>query len=176
MSITTEKPESKALSVYLNDHLAAEAIGLNHVKRAALKHKGTRLGTFLELLSWELEEDQESLVRLMAELGIRRRRAGVVLAEVADLAGHLKHSGHTPLEELESLHLSVDGKLDMWNALRSSVGDRLNNIDIDELAHRAELQAEQLKRRRLAVAAGALSGLQTREFDGRDVEASRRTM
>ena len=87
-------------------------------------------------------------------MGRREREGGRGIG--AGIADHVHHSGHTPLEELESLHLSVDGKLDMWNALRSSVGDRVVDIEIDELAHRAERQAAELERRRLAAAAGAL--------------------
>jgi hypothetical protein len=57
------------------------------------------------------------------------------------------------LLELESLHLRIDEKLDMWNALRSSI----DGLDVDELIRRTERQAEELERRRLAAAATALS-------------------
>jgi hypothetical protein len=53
--------------------------------------------------------------------------------------GRLKPNGQlaaysplSPLLELESLHLRIDDKIDVWNALRSSVGDRVNGIDFDE--------------------------------------------
>lgn len=156
MSVTTEK----RLSAYLNDHLAGETLALELVKRASSEHKGTRLGTFLRLLSWELEEDRDSLVRLMGQLGVRRKHVGAVLAGIADKTSRLKLAGHSPLSslvELESLHVRINGKLDMWNALRSSIGDRVDGIDFDELVGRAERQAEELERRRLDVAVGALA-------------------
>jgi hypothetical protein len=146
--------KSKTLSSYLNDHLAGETRALDLATRASVEHKGTPLGTFLLLLSWALEEDRNSLVRLMGELGVRRRRVGVVLARIAGLAGSSRQG---TLADLESLDLQIKGKIDMWDALRSSVGDRVDGFDFDELMSRAEGQAEALEQRRLAVAASALS-------------------
>ena len=45
----------------------------------------------------------------------------------------LGRAAMVPLVELESLHRATSGKIDMWNALRSSVGDRAPRIDFDEL-------------------------------------------
>jgi hypothetical protein len=168
MSATTEtaaetkamRGSAKTLSAYLNHHLADETLGLELARRASSESKGTPLGTFLLLLSWELEEDRDLLVRLMGELGARRTRVGIMRAGIADKASRLKLNSHSSLRtlgELEALDLQINGKLDMWNALRSSVGDRVEDIDFDELILRAERQAEALERRRLDVAAGALS-------------------
>jgi hypothetical protein len=168
MSVTTEpsaetkamRRSAKRLSVYLNDHLADETLGLELIKRAISENRGTRLGTFLELLGWELEEDRESLVALMGQLGVRRKRVGVVLAGIAEKVGRPRLAGYSPLStlaELDSLDLRINGKLDLWTALRSGVGDRVDGIDFDELIGRAERQAEALERRRLDVAADALA-------------------
>jgi hypothetical protein len=154
---------AKRLSVYLNGHLADETRGLEFVKRAISENEGTPLRAFMEVLSWELEEDRESLARVMGELGVRRRRVRVVLARLADQVERLKPdgrlTGHSPLSllvELESLHRGVEGKIDMWKALRHSVRDRVDGIDFDQLIRRAERQAEEIERRRLDVAANAL--------------------
>jgi hypothetical protein len=168
MSVTIEESaeteamrrSAKRLSVYLNDALTDETLGVELVKRAITENKGTALGAFLTLLSWELEEDRESLVALMGELGVRRKRVGLILAKFAETLGSGRLTVSSPLSllvELESLHQRINGKLDMWNALRSSLGDRVDGIDFDELIHRTERQAEELERRRLAVAAEALS-------------------
>ena len=104
-------------------------------------------------------------MRLMGELGVRRRRVGVVVAGIAEKVGRLRLTGSSPLTtlvELESLDLRINRKLDMWNALRSSVGDRVDGIDFDELIRRAERQAEALERRRLAVATDALPSVTDR--------------
>ena len=165
--ITGESAEAKAmrrsaksLSVYLNEHLADETIAVELATHASLEHEGTKLGTFLLLLSWELEEDRASLVRLMGKLGARRKHFGVGLAGIAEKVGHLRHTGSSPLStlhELEALDQRINGKFDMWTALRASVGDRVDGIDFDELINRTERQAEALERRRLDAAADALS-------------------
>jgi hypothetical protein len=157
MSLTTEPSAATRLSIYLNNHLAHETHAVELVKRASEENVGTRLGTFLELLGWELEEDRESLMALMGELGVRRTRVGPVFARIARTAGGLKFDRHSPLAELESIHMRINGKLDMWNALRAGVGNRVDGIDFDELIRRAERQAQALERRRLDVAANALS-------------------
>ena len=172
MSVTTEKsadakasPRStRRLSVYLNDHLAGSTLGVELVKRASSENKGTPLGDYLEALSRDIEEDRAALVRLMDELGVRRKRAKVSSAWIAEKVGRLKLNGQftgysplSPLVELESLHLGINGKLAMWKALRHSLGHRVDGIDFDQLARRAERQAEELERHRLEVAAKALS-------------------
>jgi hypothetical protein len=141
---------TKSLSAYLNEHLADETLGLQLATRASVEHKGTPLGTFLLLLSWELEEDRDSLVRLMAELGVRRKHVGPVVAGLAGKVGRLRSPLRT-LAELESLDLRINGKLEMWDALQAGVGDRVDGIDFDDLIRRAEAQADALERRRVAV-------------------------
>lgn len=96
----------------------------------------------------------------MGELGVRRRHVRLALARFAAKPARLRLRSSSPLDllrELDSLHLRIDGKLDIWNALRSSVGPRVGGIDVDEQIRRTERQAEELERRRLAVAATALT-------------------
>jgi hypothetical protein len=172
MSVPTEKSadakairrSAKRLSIYLNDHLAGSTLGVELVGRASSENKGTPLGDWLEGLSREIEEDRATLVRLMGELGVRRNLIKVMSAWIAEKVGRLKLNGQltgysplSPLVELESLHLGINGKLDMWNALRHSLGHRVAGIDFDHLVRRAERQAEALEPHRLKLAANALS-------------------
>jgi hypothetical protein len=167
MSVTTKEPtESKAtrrsadsLSVYMNEALTRETLEMELVERAIRENTGTRLGTFLTLLGWELEEDRESLVTLMGGMGVRRKRFRVVLARLAEKLVRVRLGSSSPLShlvELEALHLQIKAKLDMWTALRSGVGPRVEGIDVDEMIRRTERQAHEVDRRRLAVAASAL--------------------
>src|SRR4051794_37831670 len=87
------------VSIYLDDHLAGETLGLELATRAGAEHKGSPLGDFLLLLSWELEEDRESLVKLIGELGVRRRHAGV-FAEITGKVGHMRPTASAPLPPL----------------------------------------------------------------------------
>ena len=159
---TTESTENeatrwsaKSLSVYMNDALTRETLAIELVERAIGENTRTRLGVFLTLLSWELEEDRDSLVRLMGELGVHRKRGRVVVARLAEKLARVRLGGSSPLSdlvELEALHRQIRAKLDTWTALRSRVGPRVDGIDVDELIRRTERQAEELDRRRLAVA------------------------
>ena len=126
----------------LNDQLAAQTRAVELAKRAITENEGTPLRAFMEVLSWELEEDREILVRVMRRLGVRPKRLRI---DQARLTAHLPLSRSV---ELESLQGAISSKIEMWNALRSSVGDGAR-VDFDELIRRAERQAEQVERRRL---------------------------
>ena len=146
-------------TTYLNDHLTHQTLGVELARRAGAEHKGTPLGTFLELLSWELEEDRDTLVELMRELGVGRNLTAI-RATIAETMKNLRLRGSSPLSTLaalESLDLRINEKLDLWSALHAGIGDRVDGFDFDEQIRRAELQTEVLLRRRLAVASDALS-------------------
>ena len=147
------------LMTYLNDHLTDETLGIELARRAGTEHEGTQLGTFLRLLSWELEEDRETLVELMDEFGVGRRLTAV-RASITATVRDFRLRGSSPLNTLvalESLDHRINEKLDMWNALRAGLGDRLDGFDFDEQIRRAEAQAEALVQRRLAAASEALA-------------------
>jgi hypothetical protein len=151
---------ARQLGVYLNDQLAHETFAVELVKRTLSENEGTPLRGFLEVLSWELEEDRDTLIRLMDRLGVRRKRAGVSMAWIEEKLGRLRLTRYAPsstLVELESLQLRIKGKLDAWSDLRSSLGERAASVHFDDLIRRGERQAEELEQRRLAVAADALS-------------------
>jgi hypothetical protein len=151
---------AKRLAGYLNDSLAHETFAVELVRRTLSENEGTPLRGFLEVLSWELEEDRETLVRVMNRLGVRRRRVGVSLAWIEEKLGRLRLTRYSPLRtlvELAALDRRIKGKLDTWSTLRSSLGVPAAGVDFDELIRRAERQAEELERRRIAVAADAQS-------------------
>jgi hypothetical protein len=144
----------RRLSLYLNEHLADETRAVQLVHRAISENEGTPLRAFMEVLRWELEEDRDILERVMRNLGVHRSRIRVGSARLAEKVSRLKPDGRlSPLDELESLHREIEGKLDMWKALRYSV----DGVDFDELIGRAERQGEEVERRRLNVAATALA-------------------
>ena len=159
MQVTTPPSAGRRLTAYLNDHLTDETLGIDLAGRAGAEHKGTQLGTFLELLSWELEEDRETLVELMGELGAGRNLTAI-RAAIAETMRSLRLRGSSLLSTLgalESLDLRINKKLDLWVELRPAIGDRVEGFDFDEQIRRAERQAEVLEQRRLSVAADALS-------------------
>lgn len=155
---------SQRLSVYLNDHLAA-AIGARELAaRSAGANRGSALGTELERLAQEIEEDRRALKDLMQELDISADPAKAAGAWVAEKLGRLKLNGswlsYSPLsrlEELEILTLGVEGKLLLWQALSRHPDIEGRNVpDFDELISRARAQRRRLNRHRLKAAEAAL--------------------
>jgi hypothetical protein len=155
---------AKLLSIYLNDHLAGSTVGVELARRARSQNQGTPLGDWLAGLTREIEEDRDTLQQLMDELGVKRDHIKSHAAWVGEKVGRLKLNGqltgYSPLSrlvELEGLHLGVNGKLDMWQALGRSLRGGVIGFDFAELAARAERQADQLAEHRLQAAAEALS-------------------
>jgi hypothetical protein len=155
---------SKLLSIYLNDHLAGATVGVELARRARGSNEGTPLGTWLAGLTREIEEDRETLQRLMEELGVKQDHVKTHAAWVGEKLGRLKLNGrltgYSPLSrlvELEGLHVGITGKLDMWQSLDRSLGADIGSFDFKQLAERAERQAREVEEHRLEAAAEALS-------------------
>jgi hypothetical protein len=156
---------SKYLATYLNDHLGGSTSGLELVRRAASENKGTDLGVFLSGLAKEIESDREALKEIMAALGVGEDRLKVAAGWLIEKVGRLKpnaqltgYSPLSPLVELESLELGIQGKLAMWRALLQIAGPPpLDAGRLQDLAARAERQAADVERHRLEVARTALA-------------------
>jgi hypothetical protein len=154
------------LGIYLNDHLAGAWLGRQIASRALGQNAEEPVGDFLRVLVHEIEEDRESLLRVMGLLGIRQDPlkpvamwAGERLGRVFKFNGHLlRYSPLSRLEELELLSLGVEGKRLMWRTLEvlAETDDRLKGFDVATLIKRAEAQRDELERYRLEAAAEAL--------------------
>ena len=158
MSATTTHSAGTRLSHYLNGHLTDQTLAIELARRAGAEHKGTQLGTFLEILAWELEEDRDTLVELMADLRVGRNLTAI-RATIAEAMRNFRLRDASPLSTLaalESLDLRINEKRDMWTALQAGIGDRVAGFDFDGQVRRAELQAEMLVQRRLEAASDAL--------------------
>lgn len=151
---------SRLLAIYLNDHWAGSTGGLELAKRTAGANEGTEYGPQLAKLAEEIDDDRETLARVMEEFGIRRdpvKQAGGWLAEKvgrAKLNGQLV--GYSPLSrlvELEGLHLGVSTKLSLWQNLRATFGPQAGGEDMDALIVRAQAQLDGLEELRLRAAA-----------------------
>ncbi len=155
----------KLLAIYLNDHLAGATVGVELARRTLAANDGTELGATLRELLAEIEEDRDTLVRLMRSVGAARSRVKTAAAWGAEKAGRLKLNGqlrgYSPLSrlvELEGLATGIEGKRALWLAL-GAVRDRdrrLQEFDLDALAERARSQGERIEPHRLAAAATAL--------------------
>ncbi|MGI8606607.1 MAG: hypothetical protein ACR2L0_05555 [Gaiellaceae bacterium] len=154
----------KLLGIYLNDHLGGSAAGLALVRRCLRANRGTELGSFLEGLAREIEEDRHTLIRLMVRLDFKRSAAKQVAGLVAERVGRLKLNGRltgysdlSRLLELEGLTIGVRGKHALWENLRTAgIQEHVPEIELDRLVERAESQLSGLERHRLGAAVTAL--------------------
>jgi LDH2 family malate/lactate/ureidoglycolate dehydrogenase len=156
---------SKYLATYLNDHLLGATVGTELARRAARENQGSELGQFLTALAPEIEDDRETLLAIMAELGVKPDRLKVAAGWTGEKLGRLKpnaqlrgYSPLSPLVELEGLLVGIQGKLAMWQVLAEVAVDvGLDRARLEGLAARAEAQQADVERHRLDVGRRALT-------------------
>jgi hypothetical protein len=150
------------LQTYLQDHHAGSTAGLELARRSAGANEGTEYGPELRQIADEIAEDRETLGRVMESFGVGPHRIKDAGAWAFEKVGRLKPNnrvlGYSPLSrvvELEGLVTGVTAKLALWQALRETLGERVDGMDLDALAARAESQRGRLEalRRRAAVQA-----------------------
>jgi NAD(P)-dependent dehydrogenase (short-subunit alcohol dehydrogenase family) len=152
---------NKHLSVYLNDHLAGAAAGLELLvelrKRPGFEDWATRLHA-------DIAEDRQELKALMRRLGVSesapRQAAAWMTEKAASLKMRLDDRGDGALHQLElleALAMGIDGKRALWHALQAAsiVEPRLQGVDYTRLIGRAEEQRERVEARRLQAATEA---------------------
>ena len=139
--------------IYLNNHLGAATGGLELFRRVARQSAGSPDGGELERLTREVDEDRQSLRRIMARLDISESTAQQAVMWVGEKAGRLKPNGYilsrSPLSdviELEALRSAVTGKLSGWQTLRAVAvhEPRLDRSELETLIQRAESQLHRL--------------------------------
>lgn len=152
--LPTPGPEPELLGIYLNDHLAGSAGGLELARRLAESHRTTAAADDLAWLVEQVAEDRETLIQIMAKLSISRARYKEPVAWLVEKAGRLKPNGHllsrSPLSsvvELEGMALGVTGKLSGWRTLRvlANADSRLDPAILDHLIERAHEQIDRLE-------------------------------
>jgi hypothetical protein len=140
----------KYLPIYLNDHYAGATAGAELAKRAAKNNRDqTEFGPALAALASEIDEDRNSLKRIMARLEVGEDRFKATIFWMGEKVGRLKPNGEllqfSPLSrlvEVEGLITGVSGKLALWRTLMELAprDDRLDDGELQVLADRAEDQ------------------------------------
>ncbi|HEX6695713.1 MAG TPA: hypothetical protein VF080_02930 [Solirubrobacteraceae bacterium] len=156
---------SKYLATYFNDHLMGATLGVELARRAAGENQGSELGEFLSGLARDIEDDRDTLLALMGELGVKPDRLKVAAGWTTEKVGRLKpnaqlrgYSPLSPLVELEGLLIGIQGKLAMWNVVGEVAPELgLDPARLEALAARAERQQADVERHRLEVGRGALT-------------------
>ncbi len=140
--------QDRYLSIYLNDHLAGAAAGVELARRMVAGNRDNpELREPLERVCAEIEADRETLERAMESLDVRRSTvkpaAGWLLEKLGRLKLNGRLRGHSPLSrvvELEGLCLGISGKIELWRALEQALGAEWGGFDFRRLAERAERQ------------------------------------
>jgi hypothetical protein len=142
--------DKRWLSIYLRDHHAASAGGVELARRA--------FGSGHPLAE-QIAGDRKRLEALMRELGIPPSAMKVRFVRFAERVGRLKLNGRllrrSPLSrivELEALVVGIRGKEALWTALRTS-GVQPKGVDLDALVDSARAQAKVVDEQRLIAAA-----------------------
>jgi hypothetical protein len=164
--------DDRLLTIYLNDHLAGATAGALIARRAAGSNRGTKLGERLAAVATEIEQDRDALRSVMRLVGAVENPVKTTFARLAERTGRvlklngrlLSYSPLSRLEELEALRIGVEGKLALWRGLKETRGadPRLEGVDLDELARRAERQGTELEAMRLEAARGAFGTARAR--------------
>jgi hypothetical protein len=160
-------PSNELLGVYLNDHLAGSAAGLELAEKLRDNNQGTELGKAMEAVHRDITRDKDALEELMGRLEVERHpvkeAAGWALEKLSRLRLNPALTGGadlTRLLETEALSLGIEGKLAMWLALKAAAdaGDpRLAGAGLDRLIERARGQRRALEPHRVAAALASFS-------------------
>ncbi len=157
MGATTARAND-LLGIFMNDQLALGIGGRALARRALRNPAGTPLGDARAGGAEGIAEDVETFERMMAAVGVPRSAVKGPLAIAGERAARLKMNGrvtsYSPLSrflELDVLTIGIGGKPQLWTTLRdlAGLGERLPDVDFDELIRRAHEQHDAIEPFRL---------------------------
>jgi hypothetical protein len=148
------------LETYLNDHLAGAMGGCDLAAHLEDRFRDSaRAPAFVSLRS-AVEEDRESLLQIMAELGVAERKIKQAMGWIGEKVTRIKLSGLTTggqalgtLLSMEALGSGIQAKAALWENLRALTPTSLRlTEELDRLAGRAQDQLARLADERRAYA------------------------
>ncbi|MFI6365629.1 hypothetical protein ACIBG0_23055 [Nocardia sp. NPDC050630] len=140
---------SNLLGIYLNDQLAMGLLWRELARRARANNRGDPAETALTEVAEAITEDVETFRQIMRRVGVRENHwksgLAIVLERFARVKPNGRLVGYSPLSrftELEFLVMGIDRKKQLWATLRdpAGLGERLPDVDFDQLIARAEQQ------------------------------------
>jgi hypothetical protein len=150
---------SDPLAPYLHDHLAGAVHAVDLLEAIRDQYAGEPLGQFAVRLLVDIKADREVLRELAERIGVGSSGMKEMTAWVGEKVSRLKlrrgsSNGLGTFEALEFLELGIHGKSALWRALAvaAPADGRLQNMDFEHLAARAETQHAQVEEHRLEVA------------------------
>ena len=132
-----ESKGAQYLPIYLNDHLAGAAVGVELARRVyASNQEDTTMAGTLGRVKSEIEADRKTLEQVLERLGVSRSPVKPAGAWLLEKVARLKPNGHlrrySPLSrvlELEGLAMGIGGKLDLWMTLGGLALDERAGVD-----------------------------------------------
>ncbi|MCZ2814057.1 hypothetical protein O2W15_21725 [Modestobacter sp. VKM Ac-2979] len=155
------------LAVYVNDHIAAAAGGIELVSRMIGVHRGTEREQPLRQLLDELREEKAAIISIAQALDFPVRQYKQVASWIAEKASRAKLNGHllsrspsSDLVEFEFLASAVRGKRSGLETLRiaATVDSRIDADLLDRLIQQANRQHDWATEVRRDVAARVFGG------------------
>lgn len=157
----------KLLRIYLQDHHAGSAAGLELARRIRGSNKGNEYGEAIAKIADEIAADQKALEGVMDDLGFGTDKIKDIGAWALEKAGRLKLNGqitgYSPLSrvvELEGLMSGITGKIALWVALLQIAPEepRLDAARLERLRERGESQRTTVEELRQRAAREAFAG------------------
>ncbi len=150
------------LSTYLNDHLAGSVGALELIGHMMGTCADDAMKRWLEELNTEIQEDQETLRRVIATLGLQESGVRKAMAWVAEKVSRAKlpfagGGGLDHVQALEGLLLGVTGKKSLWHTLASvpELAALLAAFDLADLERRADDHFARIRTKAESVAKAA---------------------
>ena len=164
--------DTRLLSIYLNDHLAASVAGRQLVKRMLRSSKDEEIRGLLEELGPEFEATERAVEELLRRIGSSPSRLKRAAAWAGERAGLLKFNGsvtgYSPLSrllELEALRIILEAERALWRSVEQSAPElAASEGEFADRADRAERRLERVERARLTAAEVALAGASERRL------------
>jgi hypothetical protein len=154
--------DDRLLRIYLHDHLAGAAGGVDLSRRIAENHKDTPWAAQLQRLAASVEQDKEGLKKILSSLDMPDHHVHEAFAWAAEKLGRLKPNGQltgrSPLSsliELETWRIALEGKRAGFTTLRilADHDERLDKQLLDDLIARGQAEADEVEEIRQQVAA-----------------------
>jgi hypothetical protein len=155
------------LAIYLNDHLAGAAGGVDRARSLAQAHRGRPDEERLRRLADDIAADRGGLLAIMRSLDIPVRRYKSIAVSAVEKMGRLKLNGQlrgrpplTDVVESEAIRMGVEGKAACWRTLLALTGQYpdLDARELRKLLARAESQITVLEEFRTTAATNAFGG------------------
>jgi hypothetical protein len=166
-SVAADDDREAFLAIYLRDHHAAAAGGVDLARRIETRgRQGAHVAQLAELRR-QIESDRAELTRILRLFDVKPNPVKIVMVRIGERLSRLKLNGRllsssplSTLVELETLAVGITGKRALWLALEATRDDdrRLASVEFGGLVSSANAQFAQVERLRLDAANTAFGG------------------